>query len=346
MNADGDRPASRGFAAHLQASWYRPQAPAWPLRALASVYGAVAGGIAARRRRQAESLPVPVIVVGNLSVGGTGKTPLVLAVVEQLRALGRRPGIISRGYGGRAPHYPLRVDAETPAAWCGDEPALLAQRSGAPLAVGADRLAAARLLLDSGEIDVLVADDGLQHHRLMRDLELCVVDGRRGLGNQHLLPAGPLREPAQRLRSVDLIVVNGGGWRPPEGLTRAPLIDMRLHAEAAVALADPAQQRPLRTFAGGRVHAVAGIGDPPRFFDMLAATGIEVVAHAFADHHAYQRAELQFGEALPLLMTEKDAVKCRAFALPDAWYVPVQAQFDADGIALLQTLLLDTLAET
>ncbi|MDR3416499.1 MAG: tetraacyldisaccharide 4'-kinase [Nevskia sp.] len=318
----------------IERIWYRAEPPPAWLRPLGALYGAVGAELARRRQAAAVRLPVPVIVVGNLTVGGTGKTPFVLWLVQLLRAQGWRPGVISRGYGGHAPSYPLRVGAATDAAWAGDEPALIARRLGVPVAVAPDRVAAARLLLDGGEADILISDDGLQHYRLARDLEICVVDGSRGLGNGALLPAGPLREPPQRLDRVQLLVVNGGGWRR-DGV---PALDMRLELSEAVAL-EAGERRPLAAFAGQRVHAVAGIGNPQRFFDALRGAGIEVVPHPFPDHHRYVAADLDFEPALPLLMTEKDAVKCRELARPGWWQVPAETVITAEGAALVQQLV-------
>jgi tetraacyldisaccharide 4'-kinase len=317
----------------LDRFWYGDRPPA-VLRPLARLYGKVSADVAERRKAAAVQLPVPVIVVGNITVGGTGKTPFVLWLVERLIARGWRPGVISRGYGGCAPEYPLRVSPTTDPAWAGDEPALIARRTGLPVAVAPDRVAAARLLIDSGEIDILVTDDGLQHYRLGRDIEICVVDGSRGLGNGALLPAGPLREPPARLREVDLVVVNGGGWRP-EGV---PALDMQLETVEARPLVT-GEPRPLSSFAGARVNAVAGIGNPERFFASLRAAGIQVVPHPFPDHHNYTDIDLAFDEKLPLLMTEKDAVKCAGLAQPHHWYVPAQALITAEGAALVQQLL-------
>lgn len=317
----------------LDRIWYSPAAPA-VLRPFASLYGRVSADMAQRRKAGAVQLPVPVIVVGNITVGGTGKTPFVLWLVERLIGQGWRPGVISRGYGGCAPEYPLRVSATTDPAWSGDEPALIARRIEVPVAVAPDRVAAARMLLDAGEVDILVTDDGLQHYRLGRDVEICVVDGSRGLGNGQLLPAGPLREPPARLREVDLVVVNGGGWRP-EGV---PSLDMQLETAMARPLGG-GDARPLSSFAGARVNAVAGIGNPERFFVSLRAAGIDVVPHPFPDHHRYTDIDLAFDAKLPLLMTEKDAVKCAGLAQPHHWYVPAQARIAAEGVALVQQLL-------
>lgn len=314
--------------------WYSAKPAPAVLRPLASLYGNIAGQVARRRKARAVQLSVPVIVVGNITVGGTGKTPFVLWLVELLRRRGWKPGVISRGYGGYAPRYPLRVSATTDPAWAGDEPALIARRLDVPVAVAPDRVAAARLLLDAGEADILVTDDGLQHYRLARDIEICVIDGSRGLGNGSLLPAGPLREPPQRLQQVDLVVVNGGGWRAP-GLD---VVDMRLQTVEAVSLAS-GERRPLAGFAGSRVHAVAGIGNPRRFFDSLRAAGIQPIPHPFADHHDYTEIDLAFEGAEPVLMTEKDAVKCGELAQPRMWYVPAEAVLAAEGAALVQQLL-------
>lgn len=304
----------------LQRRWYsHTQAPPLLLRPLAALYGRIAES----RRRKLEAsrkpLAVPVIIVGNISVGGTGKTPFVIWLVEHLRESGWRPGVISRGYGGHAEQYPLRVTAETDAASCGDEPLLIALRTGAPLAVDPDRVAAAQSLIDSGEVDVLIADDGLQHYRLPRQLEFCVVDGARGLGNGALMPAGPLRELPSRLHGVDLVVVNGAGFDGGRDSVRFDLQADRLRN-----LAD-GSQRSLADFAGQTVHAIAGIGNPERFFASLESAGLKLQRHAFADHHRYRREDLAFGDDLPVLMTEKDAVKCRAVAQPDWWMLPVSA---------------------
>ena len=306
------------------------------LRPLASLYAGIAAGRREKLSRVAQQnhLAVPVIVVGNISVGGTGKTPFVIWLVEHLRQWGFKPGIVSRGYGGHAPTYPLHVTADTVATHCGDEPLLLAQRLQCPLVVDPDRLTAARELIEKYPIDVIVSDDGLQHYKLPRDLEICLVDGARGLGNGALLPAGPLREPPSRLREVGLVVVNGGGWRG-EGPEHA---DMMLRMEQAVSLQAPLVQKPLTDFAGQRVHAIAGIGNPARFFSQLQSFGIQVIPHVFPDHHDYNSLELSFGDNAPVLMTEKDAVKCSAFARTQQWFVPVNAELGAADSALVRKL--------
>ncbi len=311
------------LTAWFERRWYGGQRPNVVLRALAALFARVA---AARRRdylsgkRLAERAGVPVIVVGNLAVGGAGKTPLTVALVEALRRDGFRPGVISRGY-GRQGSRPRRVCADDHPADAGDEPLLIARRTGAPVAVAAQRIEAARLLVDSGEVDVLVADDGLQHYALARDIEILVIDARRRLGNGLLLPAGPLRESPARAATCDFTVVNGGEPGPGE-------VGMRLVLQHAVALND-ARLRPLDAFRGQRVHAVAGIADPERFFSALRAAGIDPVAHPFPDHHPFRAEDLAFADALPVLMTEKDAVKCLGIAPANAWAVPVSADLPA-----------------
>ncbi|MGH8090019.1 MAG: tetraacyldisaccharide 4'-kinase, partial [Rudaea sp.] len=250
--------------------------------------------------------------------GGTGKTPLTIALVEALHARGFKPGVVSRGYGGSA-REPMLLDAQTTPELAGDEACLIHRATQAPVAVGRDRAAAAQLLLAHGDVDAIVADDGLQHYRLRRDVEICVIDGERRFGNGRLLPAGPLREPLARLASVDFCVCNGGKVQAVE-------VPMRLAGDTAVALSDPSQRRPLRDFAGQRVHAVAGIGNPQRFFASLRAMGVETIEHPFPDHHAFVAADLAFGDATPVLMTEKDAIKCAAFAQENGWSVPVRAE--------------------
>ncbi len=284
-------------------------------------------GLAALRRAgyrigvwKATRLPVPVIVVGNITVGGTGKTPLTLWLVQRLRAAGFSPGVISRGYGGRASAWPQPVTADSDPTLVGDEPVLIAQRAGCPVAVAPQRVAAARLLLARAHCDVLICDDGLQHYALARAVEIAVVDGVRKFGNGWRLPAGPLRESVARLRTVDFIVMHGAAG--------AAEFAMRLELGGVCNLRNATHVRDLATFRGSSVHAVAGIGYPARFFAQLRAAGIELVEHAFPDHHVYTPGDLNFGDDRPVLMTEKDAVKCRAFAAAQVWAVTAHAQVD------------------
>ncbi|WEN14058.1 tetraacyldisaccharide 4'-kinase [Rhodanobacter sp. AS-Z3] len=311
----------------LESAWYgRGRAPWW-VHPVSALYGAVTGlrgWLFRRGLLRSVRLPAPVVVIGNISVGGTGKTPLTIAVVEALRERGHRPGVVSRGHGG-SQREPMLLDDTPDPLQVGDEPCLI-HASGVPVAVGRDRPAAARLLLDAG-CNVVIADDGLQHYRLARDVEICVIDGVRRFGNGRLLPAGPLREPLARLQRIDLRVCNGGAVEPGE-------YAMQLQGGEAVALAD-GQRRSLATFRGQRVHAVAAIGNPQRFFDSLREAGLDVMAHAFTDHHAFLPAELAFADGLPVLMTDKDAVKCTSFAQPDWFRVPVRAQLP---VAFFDTL--------
>lgn len=270
-----------------------------------------------------QQLPIPVIVVGNISVGGTGKTPLLIALVKHLQARGFNPGVISRGYGGKPPRSPFILDAHTNVAQSGDEPLSIFQQTACLVCVDADRVAAARALERAG-CDIVLSDDGLQHYRLGRMLEIAVVDGQRGFGNGFCLPVGPLREPVSRLQTVDLVVINSA---------EKPLAIHGLQESFSMAIAphawfDVKRQRPfeLNHFAPGtQVHAVAGIGNPERFYATLAKLQLEVIAHDFPDHYAYQAADLEFAGQLPLVMTAKDAVKCQSFAQPDWYYLAVGA---------------------
>jgi tetraacyldisaccharide 4'-kinase len=309
------------LAEALQKGWYGEGRLPWWCRPLAGLYGLIVTirrGLYRMGWLRAVRLSCPVIVVGNLTVGGTGKTPLTLALVEALRQRGHRPGVVSRGYGGTQREPMLLGHAPDPAE-VGDEPALI-RRAGAPVAIGHDRSAAAQLLIDAG-CNVLIADDGLQHYRLARDIELCVIDGERRFGNGKLLPAGPLREPLRRIDEVDFRICNGGRAGVGE-------IPMQLRGRSVRAVLDGHEQS-LDDFRDVRVHAVAAIGHPQRFFASLAGQGIEAIPHPFADHHAFTPADLAFGDGLPVLMTEKDAVKCMAFAQPHWWSVPVKAELPA-----------------
>ncbi len=310
--------------------WYRLS----PVSLLLLPVSLVFRGIVALRRAlyragvlRAERLPVPVIVVGNLTAGGTGKTPLVLWLVDDLRRRGRSPGIVSRGYGAGA-RPPRAVRPGDDPALAGDEPVLLAERSGAPVWVGADRPAAARALLAANpRCDVIVCDDGLQHYRLARDFEIAVEDGR-GFGNGLLLPAGPLREP--RSRRVDARVVNSDSAQPA-GALRMRLVPQGLHR-----VADGARIA-VEELSGKRLHAVAGIGDPVRFFRSLEALGLRATPHPFPDHHRFVPRDLDFPDCDYVLMTEKDAVKCRRFGRSDLLALRV----DAAPAPALAELIID-----
>jgi len=301
--------------------WYRLSALSLALWPASLVYRLL---VALRRfayssgALQTLRLPVPVIVVGNVVAGGTGKTPLVLWLAAALRKRGWKPGILSRGYRGSAA-APMEVAAASPAELVGDEPLLLARHGGCPVWIGRERAtAAAGLLAAHPECDVLILDDGLQHYRIARDIEIAVED-ERGAGNGFLLPAGPLREPASR--RVDAWVANTTSCG-----THDPCFRMDLRGDSFRGIAAPEARAPAAAFAGKRLHAVAGIGNPQRFFDHLARLGLATVNHAFPDHHAYAASDLDFGDCEALLMTEKDAVKCESFAREHWYALQVEAE--------------------
>ncbi|MGH8218638.1 MAG: tetraacyldisaccharide 4'-kinase [Steroidobacteraceae bacterium] len=315
-------------------------------------------GIAVQARRRAYERGLfsvhasgrPVVVIGNLTVGGTGKTPLVLWLATQLSARGLTVGIVSRGY-GRTTAGPCRVNSDSRWEEVGDEPLLLRRRTGCPVVVAEDRVAAARRLAAEG-VDIILSDDGLQHLRLARDFEILVMDGARGFGRGRLLPAGPLREPAARAATVDYVVVNGSadctGSADSTALHAAlqgrtgPVATMQLALGRVHRVDGGGPSRELASFEGTPVpvHAVAGIGHPARFFRSLAARGLHLIEHAFPDHHRFARGELDFADDLPILMTEKDAVRCTSFATPRMWYVPVDAALEeADAARLLDSIV-------
>ncbi|SFN51215.1 lipid-A-disaccharide kinase [Candidatus Pantoea varia] len=306
----------------------------WPFSLL---YGAITALIRFSYRRgwrKSWRAPLPVVVVGNLTAGGNGKTPVVIWLVEALQQRGLRAGVVSRGYGGKADHYPLLVTALTSTEQAGDEPVLIAQRTGAPVAVAPKRRQAIEALLQQDSLDVIITDDGLQHYALQRDREIVVVDGVRRFGNGWWLPAGPMRERADRLRQVDAVIINGGEAQREE-------IAMQLQPGLATNLLTGETRPPEQL---GAVVAMAGIGHPPRFFTTLKQQGIMPVAEiAFADHHAYSEDELNrlLQPGQQLLMTEKDAVKCRHFAQQDWWYLPVDAHLTGKAL----TPLLDDIEQ-
>jgi len=282
-------------------------------------------------------LPAPVIVIGNINAGGTGKTPLVAWLAQELAARGWHPGVISRGYGGST-HIPQQVGIHSDAAHVGDEPVLLAKLLKCPVWVGRDRHAAGRaLLLAHPQVNVLISDDGLQHYRLARDMEIAVVDGVRGFGNGRLLPAGPLREPVARLDAVDAIVVNQPETAQLNLPALLPVYSMHMEGTSFVNLADPSRSVSAVELAGQEIHAVAGIGHPQRFFDQIAGLGISAQCHIFPDHHVYRAADLAYPGQI--LMTSKDAVKCSAFAHQNMWALPVQASIQPGLIGLVLTKL-------
>ncbi len=276
-------------------------------------------------------LPVPVIVVGNITVGGTGKTPLVAWVANYLKNAGYNPGVVSRGYRGKAGSWPQQVRPDSDPTMVGDEAVLLAGLCSCPMSVAPNRVEAASALVEHNNCDIIVSDDGLQHYAMQRDVEIAVVDGVRRYGNGLSLPAGPLREPLKRLTEVDMVVVNGLGSGNEFPMTMKP--------GAAIKLIDAEQQCELSEFQGQKVHAIAAVGNPERFFSSLRQAGMLVEGHVFPDHYFFRKQDINFDDDLPVLMTEKDAVKCRRLAGQRHWYVPVQVDMAAEFPVRLQELL-------
>jgi tetraacyldisaccharide 4'-kinase len=323
------KPLSAKFEQLMVNAWYGGARWLVVLRPLSWLFRM----LAARRRRRLiarQSVnwrpPVPVIVVGNISVGGTGKTPLVISLLEKLRESGYRPGVVSRGYGAKPRSFPFLVTPESGGVEAGDEALLISQRTACPVVIDADRVGAARELLKR-DVDVIVSDDGLQHYRLARDVEIIVVDGQRGLGNGRCLPEGPLREPPSRLAEADLVVVNGSG----DVLPGVGALEMQLKPAEWVRLSDgkTLDLEAWRAEHPGPVRAFAGTGNPKRFFDTLRQLGItSVEERSFPDHWAYSAADLACAPGETLVMTEKDAVKCRGFAPDDCWFLRVYADIN------------------
>lgn len=307
----------------LDRLWYRRGRPLWPLYPLTWLYRF----IAEQRRRKAlqaltSPIPVPVVVVGNITAGGTGKSPLTAMLARLLASEGWHPVILTRGYGGRSDHYPLRVSPRTTAIEAGDEPVMLAEQAGCAVVVDPDRRRGALRALDESLGDIILCDDGLQHYRLPRDIELAVFDGSRGLGNGALIPVGPLREPCSRLDLVDFVITNGG-W----------LADIEHDQQYTMTLVPTAlrhlvsgQRLPLEDLKGKQVMAVAGIGNPARFFATLRDLGAQVTERALPDHHQFKARDLKCDAGQWLVMTAKDAVKCRELAPENAWVLDIEAR--------------------
>lgn len=314
--------------------WYRNGPVAFSLLPLSSLFCALAKWRRARLEAKAVQppRPVPVIVVGNISVGGTGKTPMVIWLVEFLRAHGYTPGVVSRGYGGDAKERPLLVDGRSDARVTGDEALLIARRTAVPVWVCRDRVKAIESLLEDSKVDVVISDDGMQHYRMARDIEIAMIDGARRFGNELCLPSGPLREPLDRLDEVDFRVVTGS-------LADDDEFPMELEGKELVNLRSPGKRLLLSALEDVRVNAVAGIGNPARFFFALESAGLQVERHPFPDHHSYRKEDFDFGNERMIVMTEKDAVKCGVFADERFWYLPVEARPDPEfALKLLNRL--------
>jgi len=310
----------------LENIWYNKGKGKWLLLPLSGVY-CLLNGI--KRRfdlRKTPFLPCPIIIVGNITVGGTGKTPLVIYLVERLLQQGYKPAIITRGYGGSASSWPQAVSPESDPQMVGDEAVLMAQRTGVPVYAGPNRVESVNTLLKEHDVDIIVSDDGLQHYKLPRDIRIAVIDYQRQLGNGLCLPAGPLRERKKRLQNCDMIILNGATKNSPQGW-----LAMQTHGEILYKL-KTGERTNLSEFAGKTVHAVTGIGNPERFYQTLQNAGLTLIRHDFPDHYSFQADDLAFNDDLPILMTEKDAVKCKAFATDKIWFLPIEAklskQFD------------------
>jgi len=275
----------------------------------------------------------PVIVVGNITVGGTGKTPFVIWLAERLRSLGYHPGIVSRGVGGKKRWLPCLIDEHSKANEVGDEALLLSKKSGCPVAIGIDRPRALQKLLEKHDCDIVISDDGLQHYRLGRDVEIALIDGARQFGNQQLLPAGPLREKISRLQEVDFAVVNSVSSC---NLNNVNTFHMMLEPVEFVSVKNESNTLPLDAFATEKIHAVSGIGNPHQFFLMLQNMKLNIVSHIFPDHYLYSQRDFHFNESYPIIMTEKDAVKCSSFADDRFWYLKVNVHVSE----MLEVLLL------
>lgn len=310
----------------LERAWYQQALWLKLLRPFSVVFSYLVKRRFQRYSRNATAYhaPVPLIVVGNITVGGTGKTPVVLALIEALREQGYRPGVVSRGYGGRPPYYPWCVESGQRASMTGDEPLLIKSRAHVPVVIDPNRPAAVKHLLSVSDCNIVISDDGLQHYALARSIEIAVIDGVRGFGNQRCLPEGPLREPFERLNRVDFILQNGG--------------ECLQHSKADVFVLAATHLTRLNTdisytvdhwqalFGTATVHAVCGIGHPERFYQTLSCLGLKVIQHSFADHHAYSQDDFLGLQHHPIVMTEKDAVKCVGFELPECWVLHVSAE--------------------
>ncbi|MCL4106569.1 UNVERIFIED_CONTAM: hypothetical protein GTU68_009703 [Idotea baltica] len=317
----------------MVAAWYQGSSWLILLRPLELVFRVLA---AVRRSLYRIGLfnvwraPVPIVVVGNITVGGTGKTPIVIALVEHLQSQGLKPGVVSRGYGASNKNFPHAVCAGSTAADCGDEPLLIHQRTGCPCVVAPDRVAAVQQLLAQFEVNIVICDDGLQHYALGRDFEIAVLDQRQGIGNGYCLPAGPLREPKQRLQQVDYVLYRGS-IDPDSGVT---------YTAETLANVSHDEQRPFNTTAvAGKVYAVAGIGQPEQFFSTLTDAGFDISSHKFPDHHLFTANDFSALNDLPIIMTEKDAVKCRGLVGENAWYLRISANIPAQLKQIVSSLV-------
>jgi tetraacyldisaccharide 4'-kinase len=305
----------------LENIWYNNGKGRFILLPLSALYCAINRYQRKKQTKNLPTLPCPVIVIGNITVGGTGKTPLTIHIAKLLEEEGYKPAIITRGYGGEATQWPQSVTAQTDPKQVGDEAVLMAARTHIPVYAGANRLQSIDQLLKAHDCDVIISDDGMQHYKLPRDIQIAVIDATRLFGNGYCLPAGPLREKKERLDRCDLVVVNGS--ESPQ----KSWLKMMLEGDTLINL-KTGQKKALKDFAANKVNAVTGIGNPQRFYQTLKQGGLNLSTRSFPDHHNFQALDLGFDNQLEIIMTEKDAVKCKSFAKESMWYLPVTAKMD------------------
>ncbi len=331
-------------------TWYRDKPLVWlkPFSRLFGLLSAIRRRLYASGKRKVYRASVPLIVVGNITVGGTGKTPLIVYLAKQLLAAGYRPGIVSRGYGSKAQQYPYHVKADSPVGESGDEALLIARNTGCPVVIDADRVEAVKSLEQHYDCNVILSDDGMQHYAMARDIEIAVIDGRRRFGNGELIPAGPLREKPSRLQQVDFIICNGFCDLefdiPTHTMQLEPRYLCHLQSGDKYAIENIKTELSQSRQQGSnnpkhKVHAIAGIGNPERFFSSLCDCGFDIITHIFSDHHVYKKEDIRFNDDFEVVMTEKDAVKCADFASKTDWYLSVSAVIDDSFIKSLLTKL-------
>ncbi len=326
----------------LVSAWYKKSPWLWILWPISLVFTLIAGLRRKQQSAQAESCELPIVVIGNITIGGTGKTPLLIALCEHLIEQGMKPGIISRGYGARTNSFPLYISKEITAKQAGDEPILIAEKTGCPVVIDPDRVQAYECLVENHQVDIVLSDDGLQHYKLPRRIEIAVIDGKRMFGNGLCFPAGPLREPVSRLKEVDFVVVNGGEGETANGLQNAHKMQIRSVAMTNLVSGEkrPTTGAPFNM--GNTVQAVAAIGNPERFFNSLEALPYRLQRFEYPDHYEFQPTdfdESKFDPNQPIVMTEKDAVKCRNFATGNMWSLQIKVDLPATFLELFDAAL-------
>ena len=326
----------------LVSAWYKKSPWLWILWPISLIFTLIAKWRRKQQSSQAKPLGLPVVVIGNIAVGGTGKTPLLIALCEHLIDQGMKPGVISRGYGAKSNSFPLYISKEITAKQAGDEPLLIAEKTGCPVVIDPNRVQAYDFLVENHDVDIVLSDDGLQHYKLSRRIEIAVVDGNRMFGNGLCFPAGPLREPVSRLQEVDFVVVNGGGDGMADNLQNAHKMEIRSLAMTNLISGEkrPTTGAPFNM--GNTVQAVAAIGNPERFFKSLETLPYPLQRFEYPDHYEFQPAdfdETKFDPNQPIVMTEKDAVKCRDFATSNMWSVQIKVDLPATFLASFDAAL-------